>query len=101
VEGLSRLEAAAAARGARLVVATLPTAPRWAAAFDPDGTLVDAWTRNVESSLRLAGSVLIDGRALDWNDVRFADPVHVLHPNHTPYTAFLAGALARRLRDGR
>jgi hypothetical protein len=95
-EGLSRLEAAAAARGARLVVATLPTAPRWAAAFDPDGALVEAWTRGVASSLRLADSVLIDGRALDWNDARFADPVHVLHPNHTHFTAFLADALARQ-----
>jgi hypothetical protein len=97
-EGLTRLEAAAAASGARLVVATLPTAPRWSAAFDPDGALVDRWMETLRSSLRRADSVVIDGRALAWDDARFADPVHLLQPHHTLYTELLADALLRQDR---
>ena len=77
------------------MIATTPTSPQWAAAFDPDGALVEEWMKTVRSSLRRADSVVIDGRALGWDESRFADPVHLLHPNHTPYTQFVADALLR------
>jgi hypothetical protein len=93
--GLARLEAAAAENGARLVVATLPTMPEWAATFDPDGAIVEAWTRRMADTLSRPDSVLIDGRALRWDDSHFADPMHVIHPHHTAFTEFVAEALAR------
>jgi hypothetical protein len=93
--GLARLEEVAAEHGARLVVATLPTMPEWAAAFDPDGAIVEAWTRRMADTLSRPDSVLIDGRALRWDDSHFADPMHVIHPHHTAFTEFVAEALAR------
>jgi hypothetical protein len=93
---LAALEEAVAARGARLVVATTPTMPAWAAAFDPDGALMEAWFRRMASALRRPETLLVDGRALGWDDGRFADPVHLLHPHHSAYTEFLADALERR-----
>ncbi len=92
---LTRLEALAAARGARLVVATVPTMPAWAAHFDPDGRLVEEWTRRVADALRRPDTVLFDGRALAWADDRFADPAHLLYPHHTAFTDAIADALAR------
>jgi hypothetical protein len=94
--GLAALEATVAARGARLVVATLPTMPDWAAAFDPEGRAIEEWTRRMAASLRRETSLLVDGRALPWDDSRFADPVHVIYPNHRPYTEFVASAMAER-----
>jgi hypothetical protein len=94
--GLTALEAAAAAKGAKLVVATLPVMPEWTAAFDPDGEAVEEWTRTMAASLRLETSLLIDGRPLAWDDSRFADPVHLIHPHHRPYTEFIADAVAER-----
>ena len=92
--GLAALEDAAAAKGARLVVATLPVMPDWAAAFDPDGEAVERWTRRMAASLRRDTSLLVDGRRLPWDDSRFADPVHLIYPHHRPYTEFIADAIA-------
>ena len=97
-EGLTRLEAAAARHGARLVVATLPVMPAWAAAEDPDGTGTGRWMRDVAGALKRDDSLLIDGRPLGWGDERFADPVHVLYPHHTPLTAYYADAIAAHRR---
>jgi hypothetical protein len=94
--GLAALEATVAAKGARLVVATAPIKPDWAVAFDPEGKAVEEWTRRMAASLRREDSLLVDGRALAWDDSRFADPVHVIHPHHRPYTEFVAGAMAER-----
>jgi hypothetical protein len=93
---LTALEATVAARGARLVVATLPVMPEWAAAFDPGGEAIEAWTRKIAASLRRETSLLVDGRVLAWGDSHFADPVHFLHPHHRPYTEFIADAMAER-----
>lgn len=98
--GLTALEAAAAAKGAKLAVATLPVMPDWAAAFDPDGAAVEEWTRRMAAALRLGTSLLIDGRALGWGDSRFADPVHVIYPHHRPYTEFVADAMESRWPPG-
>jgi hypothetical protein len=71
--GLTRLEAAAAEAGARLAVVTFPVMPEWAATFDPDGAAVE-----------------------EWDDSRFADPVHLLYPHHQPFTQFILDEMARR-----
>jgi hypothetical protein len=92
--GLTALEAAVAARGAQLVVATLPVMPDWAAAFDPDGGAVEDWTRRMAASLRRDTSLLIDGRPLGWDASRFADPVHLINPYHRAYTEFVADTVA-------
>ncbi len=94
-DGLARLEATAAARGARLVVATLPVMPEWGAAFDPGGAQVEAWTRRMAATLQQPGTLLIDGRRLGWGDTAFADPVHLLYPHHRAFTDFVARAVAR------
>jgi hypothetical protein len=93
-DALTRLEALVADRGARLVVATLPVHPAWAAQFDPDGRLIEDWTRRMAASLRRPETRLVDGRALEWDSARFADPVHLLYPNHTDFSEFVAGAMA-------
>jgi hypothetical protein len=95
-DGLAALEAAVAARGAHLVVATVPIMPEWAAAFDPEGTQVEAWVRDIRASLRLHSSLFVDGRGLPWDNSRFADPVHLIYPHHRAYSEFLADAIARR-----
>ncbi len=96
---LTRLEGLVVERGARLVVATVPVMPRWAAEFDTDGRLIEAWTRRLAAALRRPESVLVDGRGLDWGDDRFADPVHVLYPNHSDFSEFVAAALQARRRE--
>jgi hypothetical protein len=94
--GLMALESVVAAEGARLVIATTPVMPKWAAAYDPDGKAVEDWTRRIASSLRWETSLLIDGRALAWDDSRFADPVHLIYPNHRLYTEFIADKITER-----
>jgi hypothetical protein len=93
--GLAALEEAAAARGARLVLATLPTMPEWAAANDPTGAAIEEWTRSIAATLRRETSLLVDGRPLGWGDDRFADPVHLLYPHHRAFTEFIADAIER------
>lgn len=95
--GLTALEEAAAAKGARLVVASLPVMPEWKARFDPEGKLIESWTRAMAAALREPSSILIDGRKLEWDDGRFADPVHVLYPHHTPFTDFIARAMGQSI----
>ena len=68
--------------------------PRWAAANDPDGTRMESWTRGLSAALAGSDGLLVDGRALAWENERFADPVHVLYPHHTPLTEFAADAMA-------
>jgi hypothetical protein len=93
---LTRLEALVAAHGARLVVATVPVMPAWSAAFDPDGTLVEGWVQRLRAALQRPETVLVDGRALAWDDGRFADPVHLLDPHHGAFTEILLAAIAAR-----
>jgi hypothetical protein len=94
--GLTALESVVAARGARLVVATVPVMPDWAAANDPDGSRIEAWMRAMAASLRRETSLLVDGRPLAWDDSRFADSVHVIDPYHRSFTAFVADSMAAR-----
>ncbi len=85
------------------MVATLPTMPAWAATFDPDGAHRRGLDAAHRRSLRRPDSLLIDGRALGWDDTHFADPVHVILPHHTAFTEFIADARPkrhRRPRDG-
>ncbi|MFC7737651.1 hypothetical protein ACFQX4_17840 [Roseomonas sp. GCM10028921] len=92
---LTELEETVASRRARLVVAPLPVMPEWAAQFDPDGSLIAAWTDGIRAALVLPGTVIADGTTLRWDNARFADPVHLLYPHHTPFTEFIADAIAR------
>ncbi|MGK7871129.1 hypothetical protein [Falsiroseomonas sp. E2-1-a20] len=91
---ITRMEAAAAAHDVRLVVVTLPVMPAWAASFDPDGFVVEEWTRRISGALRRNESLLIDGRGLAWSNDRFADPVHLLYPYHTEFSEFIAENLS-------
>lgn len=94
--GLTRLETAAAEAGARLAVVIFPVMPKWAAQVAPDGTAIEGWVQDVKASLGLDTSLLIDGRALAWDDSRFADPVHVVHPHHEALTGFIVEEMARQ-----
>lgn len=93
--GLTRLETVAAEAGARLAVVIFPVMPRWAAEVDPDGTAIEGWVQEVRNSLRLDGSLLIDGRVLAWDDTRFADPVHVVYPHHKTLSRFIIDEMVR------
>jgi hypothetical protein len=93
---LTQLEALAAERGVRLVVATVPTMPAWAAEFDPDGRLVERWTRGVAGALGRSETIFVDGRSLHWPDGHFADPVHLLYPHHRALSEVIAAAVAAR-----
>ncbi|MFC7738945.1 hypothetical protein ACFQX4_24840 [Roseomonas sp. GCM10028921] len=96
---LTELEATVTSHGARLVVAPLPIMPEWAAQFDPDGSLIKSWTGAIRAALIQPETVIADGTALQWDDTRFADPVHLLYPHHTPFTGFIADAIARHARN--
>jgi len=93
--GLTALRDAVTAKGARLVVVSLPVMPEWKKRFDPDGQLVENWTRNMAAALRHPDALFIDGRQLEWDDGRFADPVHVIYPHHTTFTDFIARAMGK------
>jgi len=93
-EGLATLEETVTSRGARLVVSSLPVMPEWSERFDPDGSLVESWTREMRATLRQPETLFLDGRSLAWGDERFADPVHLLYPHHSPFTDFIARAMA-------
>jgi len=97
-EGVTALEDVAAAKGARLVIATVPIMPEWAATQDPDGHRIAEWVRRIGTALRRESSVMVDGRVLAWGDARFADPVHVVYPYHRQFSEFIADAIARRRR---
>jgi hypothetical protein len=94
--GLAALEEAVTARGARLVIATLPVMPEWGESFDPDGSLIEAWMRDMRAVLRHPDTLLVDGSVLNWPDTHFADPVHLLYPNHTAFTAFIARSMTEK-----
>ncbi|PHK93602.1 hypothetical protein CR162_17630 [Pseudoroseomonas rhizosphaerae] len=91
--GLAALERVVTARGARLVLATLPVMPEWRERFDPDGRLVEHWMRRMRETLREPDTLLVDGRALAWEDGRFADPVHLRYPHHTAFTDLILRAM--------
>lgn len=94
--GLAELERVVTARGARLVLATLPVMPEWRQSFDPDGQVVEAWMRRMRETLRHPDTLLVDGRALAWDDERFADPVHLRYPHHTAFTDMILQAMVAR-----
>ena len=96
--GLTAVESVVVAAGARLVVATLPVMPEWALTNDPEGGAVDEWMRGMAAALRHDDTLLIDGRKLAWGDARFADPVHLVYPNHRAYARFVADAIAAEQR---
>lgn len=75
---LTQLEATAQAHGARLVIATVPTMPRWRQAFDPDGAIGSDFRRRVRQALSGPTTLVIDGDSLAVSDNDFADPVHLL-----------------------
>jgi len=89
---LRTLEGHVAARGARLVVATIPVKPDWAMRFDPDGRIINGWIEEMRAHLG-SRALLVDGRRLSWPTERFADPVHLLWPEGAEYSQFLASAI--------
>lgn len=88
---LAELEATAVGRGARLVVATVPTMPRWRQTFDPDGGLGARFRLRLRQALREPTSLFIDGDALEVDDDDFADPVHLMGDKVAEFTRFVAG----------
>lgn len=88
---LAELEATAARHGAQLVVATVPTMPRWRQRFDPDGAIGAGFRQRLREALREPTSLLIDGDAFAVTDDDFADPVHLLRHKVTEFTRFVTG----------
>ena len=87
---LAELEATVAGHGARLVVATVPTMPRWRQTFDPDGALGAGFRLRLRQTLREPASLFIDGDALRVADDDFADPVHLMGDKVAEFTRFVA-----------
>lgn len=90
---LADLEATTQAHHARLVVATVPTMPRWRRTFDPDGTVGVHFRERLRQALREPTSLFIDGDALTVADDDFADPVHLLGDKVAEFTRFVAGRM--------
>lgn len=90
---LADLEATAQAHRARLVVATVPTMPRWRQTFDPDGAIGAGFRQRLRQALREPTSLFIDGDALMVADDDFADPVHLLGDKVAEFTRFLSGRM--------
>ncbi|MFZ1415343.1 MAG: hypothetical protein WAS73_12305 [Defluviicoccus sp.] len=90
---LAELEATAAGHGARLVVATVPTMPRWRQRFDPDGAIGARFRLRLRTALREPTSLLIDGDEFAVTDDDFADPVHLLRDNVAEFSRFITGRM--------
>ena len=88
---LAELEATAAGHGARLVVATVPTMPRWRQTFDPDAVLSVHFRQRLRQALREPTSLFIDGDAFVVTDDDFADPVHLMGDKVAAFTRFVSG----------
>ena len=87
---LEDLEQFLAERDVRLIVATFPPMPSWAAAHDPDGRGLAAWHRAVREALRAPKTILVDGRQLQFAEDEFADPLHLLWPHPRRFTEHIA-----------
>ena len=58
--------------------------------------IIDAITTIDSASIMVwLTPAMIDGRALAWDDSRFADPVHVVYPHHTPLSRFIIDEMVR------
>lgn len=90
---LAELEATAARHGAQLVVATVPTMPRWRQTFDPDGAIGARFRQRLREALREPTSLLIDGDEFAVTDDDFADPVHLLRNKVAEFTRFVTGRM--------
>ncbi|MFC3125599.1 hypothetical protein ACFOD4_11035 [Pseudoroseomonas globiformis] len=95
MQGLADLEAVVAERGARLVVAVLPMMPEWASANDPEGRRVDGWVRDMRARLTRPETLFVDGRTLQWDNSRFADPVHLIYPEHSAFSDLIGAAMQK------
>ena len=90
---LAELEATAQAHRARLVVATVPTMPRWRQRFDPDGTVGARFRLRLRQALTEPTSLYIDGDAFVATDDDFSDPVHLLGDKAAEFTHFITGRM--------
>lgn len=86
-------------RGVQLVLATVPVMPEWAAAYDPDGAVIDGWIRRIKAEIT-PETIFIDGRSYPLPDSQFGDPVHLLAPAHIAFSRFIAEALSKSSTAG-
>lgn len=75
---LTQLEEIVRAQGARLVIASVPTMPRWRQTFDPDGAITADFRRRLRQALKDPTTLFIDAEAFTASDDAFADPVHLI-----------------------
>lgn len=94
---LTELERIVTARGAKLVVATLPLQPEWRARYDPDGQVIAAFERRVEAALVMPSTVLHAGSQAPAQSLSYADAVHFLWESAERYSARLAAFAAQAL----
>jgi hypothetical protein len=93
-DALAELERLVVERGAALLIAIPPPMPRWAGEVDPRGTQLAEWRADMQASLDHPTTLVVDGWALNWDDSRFADPVHLIYPHHAEFTQFIVDQMA-------
>lgn len=86
---LTRLEALTEAHGVQLVLALAPIEPVWRGQKDPDGSILADWQTKLRASVS-NDVTIIEGDALEFESGRFADPYHLMHPNQTEFSRFIA-----------
>lgn len=95
---LTRLEQLTSAHGVRLVVALSPLDPAWKIERDPEGTYLAAWRSRLAESVTL-DVLIIDGKDLGLQSDRFADAMHLLHPNEAQFSRQIARSIAVLFTD--
>lgn len=87
---LTKLEEIVTSRHARLIVVTFPTADKWRQMYDPDGTIISKFKKDVQASLRRSDTQIISGDDFPAEQTYFADGVHFLWPYTNKFTQFIA-----------
>jgi hypothetical protein len=94
--GLDRLIRQRDATGFKLVIALMPVERGWGQRWDPEGRVLDDWSRRILATAA-PGVDVIDFRQ-GWAGVTFADPVHLLADSAKVFTELIALETIRRAR---
>jgi hypothetical protein len=77
-------------RGIQFIVVTIPTMPRWAKDYDPEGEMRTAFLSNVRSAVSGTGAILVDA-AISYSlpNEAFTDPAHLQWRETARFTRFV------------
>lgn len=98
-DALTRLEEIIKAGGVRLVVALSPLDPAWMQEWDAEGAYLAGWRSRLTESVT-QDVLIFDGNRLGFGSERFADAMHLLHPNEADFGRLIAHSIAAEFAEG-